>query len=73
MLPIFGGGRKDLGETGADRTEPGVDHRPERRALVRDIVKYIIAADPTQVEDPKEAAEKLSPILNIPGMTCTGS
>ena len=34
--------------------------------LVRDIVKYIIAADPTQVEDPKKAAEKLSPILNIP-------
>lgn len=34
--------------------------------LVRDIMKYIIAADPTQVKDPKEAAEKLAPILNIP-------
>lgn len=34
--------------------------------LVRDMVKYIIAADPTQVENPKEAAEKLAPILNIP-------
>jgi cell division protein FtsI/penicillin-binding protein 2 len=34
--------------------------------LVRDMVKYIIAADPTQVDNPKAAAKKLAPILNIP-------